>query len=256
MISSVPLSVLLTVVFAATGGYSLLRWASLRAGVAGHHGDRVAELSHLVMSAAMIAMVWAYGGPIGNAAQIVLFTVLAGYFLTRLPVGRPTRPGGCPAPGFHLLMCGSMVWMVAAMPLLTGGLAMDSAGGHMHDMPMGGADAAGQDGQPPPATPAWAVVVTVVLSVALLAAAGYWLRRAMGTPARPEVPVGAEVPVGEEVRALVGSGAARVAQPPARSARAARRTPGRVPAALTPRRDALCHLAMSVGMAAMCLAML
>ena len=247
MISSVPLSVPLTVIFAATGGYSLLRWASLRAGVAGHHGDRVAELSHLVMSAAMIAMVWEYGGPTGNAAQIVLFTVLAGYFLTRLPVGRRTRPGGCPAPGFHLLMCSSMVWMLAAMPLLIGGLATDSAGGHMHDMPMGGADAAGQDGQPPSATPAWAVVVTVALSVALLAAAGYWLRRAVGTPARPEVAVGAEVP------ALVGTGAARVAQPPARSAR---RTPGRVPAALTPRRDALCHLAMSVGMAAMCLAML
>ncbi|HTF49646.1 MAG TPA: DUF5134 domain-containing protein [Pseudonocardia sp.] len=254
MISSVPLSVLLTVIFAATGGYSLLRWASLRAGVAGHHGDRVAELSHLVMSVAMIAMVWAYGGPAGNVAQIVLFTVLAGYFLARLPVGRRgARLGGCPAPGFHLLMCASMVWMVAAMPLLMGGMPTGSAGGHMHGMPMGGADSAGQDGQPPAPTPAWAVVVTVAVSVALLAAAGYWLRRAVRTPARPEVPVGAEVQVDAEVPALIGGGEVRPAEPPARSAR---RAPSRVPAALTPRRDAVCHLAMSVGMAAMCLAML
>ena len=246
MISSLPLSVLLTVLYAATGGYSLLRWASLGAGISGHHGDRVAELSHLVMSVAMIAMAWAYGGPAGNAAQIVLFTVLAGYFLTRLPVGRSgARLGGCPAPGFHLLMCLSMVWMVAAMPLLMGGMPAGSAGGHMHDMPMGGADSAGQDGQPPAPTPSWAVVVTVAMSVALLAAAAYWLRRAVRTPARPEVP------------ALIGGGEAggeaRPAEPPARSPR---RAPGRVPAALTPRRDAVCHLAMSVGMAAMCLTML
>src|SRR5882757_8455617 len=263
VISSVPLSVLLTVIFAVTGAYSLLRWASLRADVAGHHGDRVAELSHLVMSVAMIAMVWAYGGPIGNAAQIVLFTVLAGYFLTRLPVGRRgARLTGCPAPGFHLLMCASMVWMVAAMPLLMRGMPADSTGGHVHDLPMGGGGSAGQDGQPPAPTPTWAVVVTVALSVALLVAAGYWLRRAVGDPARPGVPVGAEVPVGAGVAAPAerpapnGSGVARATGPSARSARPARRTPGRVVAALTPRRDGLCHLAMSVGMAGMCLAML
>jgi hypothetical protein len=42
VISSIPLSVALTVLFTGTGLYSLLRWASLHTVVAGHHSDRVA----------------------------------------------------------------------------------------------------------------------------------------------------------------------------------------------------------------------
>jgi len=206
VISSLPLSVLLTVLYAATGGYSLLRWASLGAGISGHHGDRVAELSHLVMSVAMIAMAWAYGGPAGNAAQIVLFTVLAGYFLTRLPVGRSgARLGGCPAPvpPADVPLDGVDGGRHAAAD---GRYARGLGGRHMHDMPMGGADSAGQDGQPPAPTPSWAVVVTVAMSVALLAAAAYWLRRAVrnsGTPRGPGAHRGGEA-----------GGEARPAEPP------------------------------------------
>jgi hypothetical protein len=47
--------VMFTIVFAVTGLYSLVRFATLVAGTAGE-GDRVAELAHLLMSIAMIAM--------------------------------------------------------------------------------------------------------------------------------------------------------------------------------------------------------
>lgn len=57
MISSVALNVLLTVLFVATGGFALLRWAALRAGSA-HGGDQVAELSHLLMSLVCWRMSW------------------------------------------------------------------------------------------------------------------------------------------------------------------------------------------------------
>ena len=53
--------VVLTIVFAATGLYPLLRFAALVSG-AEAGGDRVAELAHLVMSIAMIAMTWAFSG--------------------------------------------------------------------------------------------------------------------------------------------------------------------------------------------------
>ncbi|HEV7792389.1 MAG TPA: DUF5134 domain-containing protein, partial [Pseudonocardia sp.] len=184
MISSVPLSVALTVLFALSGGYSLLRWASLRAGVAGHHGDQVAELSHLLMSLGMIAMVWAYGGGTGDAVQLIAYLALSGYFLTRLVRGRTTGRPGCPAPGFHLLMSGSMVWMVAAMPLLMAGSVAGPSGGMQMDgmtmggMTMGGADT-GLDARPVTATPGWALALTWVFIAGLVLGAGFWLRRAL-----------------------------------------------------------------------------
>ena len=278
MISSVPLSVSFTVLFAATGCYSLLRWASLRAGVARHHGDQVAELSHVVMNVAMIAMVWAWSGPTGNAAQIVVFTVLSGYFVSRLPLWRrpgPRRRSSCPAPGLHLLMSASMVWMVAAMPLLTGGTATDSGGGMVMDgMTMGGGGSASHDPGAP--APGWAVAVTLALSVALVFAAVFWMRRALampahtvlpahaGLPVRAELPAHAGLPAHAELPVFVGAGAADAAEAgdgcdaalPGRSAGPAGRAANPLLAALTPRADAVCHLAMSLGMAAMCLLML
>jgi len=43
VISSLPLSLALTVLFTGTGVYSLLRWAALRAGVARLDGREVAS---------------------------------------------------------------------------------------------------------------------------------------------------------------------------------------------------------------------
>ncbi|HEX4248400.1 MAG TPA: DUF5134 domain-containing protein [Pseudonocardia sp.] len=315
MIPSIPLSVALTVLFAGTGCYSLLRWASLRAGAAGHHGDQVAELSHLVMSLAMIGMVWGYGGPVADTVQLVAFGGFSCYFLGRLALGRlalgrlalgrlglgrlglgwlglgrwrPARPG-CPAPGFHLLMAGSMVWMVAAMPLLMAGMSTGVGGGGMvmDGMVMGGD--AGPSGPVVTETPGWALALTVLFSIGLLVGAGYWARQLL--PARasgassgaaeddlPPVEFGNQGPVAAaENQPPVQLGnhrpvAAAENLPPVEfgnegpggggtatatlHAPAAPRVRGRVLAALTPRADASCHLAMSLGMVAMFLVML
>ena len=236
MLSSLPMAVLLTVLFVVTAGYALARWASLVAGAAGHPGDRVAELTHLTMSLAMIGMVWGYGGPVSNGAQLTVFTLLGLYFLVRVLASR--RAGGgpgsshCPAPLFHLLMCASMVWMVVAMPLLMPGQA--GAGGvEMDGMVMESASSG------PEAAPAWlsaiAGPVTLAVTVALLVAGGYWLRRALTDRAvnRP---------------ALVGAVAGGRPSPSPSPSEASAAPPSGI-GRLTPRWDALCHLGMCLGMA-------
>lgn len=272
MISSVPLSVALTVLFALSGGYSLLRWASLRAGVAGHHGDQVAELSHVLMSLGMIAMVWAYGGGTGDAVQLIAYLALSGYFLTRLVRGRTTGRPGCPAPGFHLLMSGSMVWMVAAMPLLmAGSVAGPSGGMQMDGMTMGGmtmgGTGTGLDARPVTATPGWAIALTWIFIAGLVLGAGFWLRRAL--PAPSGTPVAATSPSPTSAAATSTAGPTVAAASTAVASTAVTSTTvtsttvasytapaNPLLAALTPRADAVCHLAMSLGMAAMFLAML
>jgi hypothetical protein len=272
VISSVPLSVALTVLFALSGGYSLLRWASLRAGVAGHHGDQVAELSHVLMSLGMIAMVWAYGGGTGDAVQLIAYLALSGYFLTRLVRGRTTGRPGCPAPGFHLLMSGSMVWMVAAMPLLMAGSVAGPSGGMQMDgmtmggMTMGGTDT-GLDARPVTATPGWAIALTWIFIAGLVLGAGFWLRRAL--PAPSGTPVAATSPSPTSAAATSTAGPTVAAASTAVASTAVTSTTvtsttvasytapaNPLLAALTPRADAVCHLAMSLGMAAMFLAML
>jgi hypothetical protein len=271
VISSVPLSVALTVLFAVTGGYSLLRWASLRAGVVGHHGDQVAELSHLVMSLGMIAMVWAYGGGTGDAVQLIAYLVLSGYFLTRLRRRGGSGHPGCPAPGFHLLMSGSMVWMVAAMPLLMAGMAAGPSGGmQMDGMTMGGADT-GLDAPTVTATPGWAVALTWVFIAGLVAGAGFWLRRVLPVPSATSAAATSAAatspastsatPTVEATSTAATSTAAtstavRSTAVTSTAVRSTAAPANRLLAALTPRADAVCHLAMSLGMAAMFLAML
>jgi len=275
VISSLPLSLALTVLFTGTGVYSLLRWASLRAGVAGHHGDQVAELSHLVMSLAMVGMVWAYGGSFADTVQLVVFGGFSCYFLARLVLGRlrPGRPG-CPAPGFHLLMAASMVWMVAAMPLLMAGMSSGAGGGMVMDgHVMGGHVMGGDAGASGPVvteTPGWALALTVLCCVGLLVGAGYWARQlrpargARATEDLPAVQLGNHRPAPHpenlpavqfgNARQRGGRTATATATPPATATAAPAR--GRVLAALTPRADAACHLAMSLGMVAMFLVML
>jgi hypothetical protein len=228
VISSVPLSVLLTTLFAATGGYALLRWAALRSGLAAHGGDQVAELSHLVMSLAMLAMVWAYGGPAGLVVQLVAFSAFAAYFLGRLVRRRVgAAVPGCPAAEFHLLMSATMIWMVAGMPVLMGGSGSPGgadAGGHAGHGGHGGGQAIAEAGGGPVvpvAVPGWAVALTVASVAALLVAAAFWALRAVRS--RPATP-----------------GA----------------TTNRLVTALTPRSEAVCHLAMSLGMAAMFVTMI
>lgn len=119
MFASHTLMVVLTIVFAATGLYSLVRFAALVSG-AEADGDRVAELAHLLMSIAMIAMTWAYsGGPATGSGilQIVVFGLIGLWFLTRVA----GHGHGRIESAYHFVMAAAMVWMVAAMPVLMSG---------------------------------------------------------------------------------------------------------------------------------------
>lgn len=266
MISSVALSVPFIVLYAMTGGYSLLRWASLRTGTAAHPGDPVAEVSHVVMSLAMIGMVLGYGGSTSNLVQIVLFGVLCGYFAVRwVALRRGMGGAACPVPGFHLLMCAAMVWMVAAMPLLMGGGGASDGGMQMDGMQMGGGSSGTTASAGP--TPVWASAVTVAVALGLMVAAGHWLRElvrpttAHGCPAAertPAPPLAVPVTTGS---ATTGSAAATGAAPADQAHTAAppsgpSTAPNRLLGLLSPRADAGCHLLMSLAMAAMSLLML
>jgi hypothetical protein len=229
MLGSVTASVVFTVLYAGTGGYALLRWASLVTGASPRPGDPVAELAHLVMSLAMIGMVWGYAGDTADLVQIVLFGGLGCYFALRLLSRHP----GCSSPGGQVLMCAAMVWMVAAMPLLMGHGSESSPG--MADMP--GMDMGGGSAAPAPTGPApgWAVAVNLLVALALVVAAGGWARRALRSPAPRSGPV---APV----------------QPAPGGVLTETRAP-RLPARLTPRADAVCHLLMSLSMAVTLLVM-
>ncbi|HEY2192849.1 MAG TPA: DUF5134 domain-containing protein [Actinomycetospora sp.] len=137
---SSTLSWAFTVVFTLTGVYSLVRLTEFASGM-DRTGSRIAELSHLLMSLAMIAMAWAWTGDPSSPTgllQILVFGVLGIWFLARLalPVGDHSRA----TEGYHLVANAAMVWMVAAMPDIMGSGAVSDAAPH------GGTDMAGMPG--------------------------------------------------------------------------------------------------------------
>jgi hypothetical protein len=136
-------------------------------------------------------------------------------------------------------------------------------------MTMGGTDT-GLDARPVTATPGWAIALTWVFIAGLVLGAGFWLRRALpapsGTPAAATsatatsaAPTSAAPTVAATSTAATSTGVASttVTSTVTSTTVASHAAPANpLLAALTPRADAVCHLAMSLGMAAMFLAML
>lgn len=246
MFSSVPLMSLFTVLFLATGFYSVIRLAALASGVSAavdRTVDRAAELSHVLMSVAMVAMTWGWsGGPSSPSGvlQIVAFGLIGLYFVIGAIRGYRAPVAGA----YHLVMALAMVWMVASMPLLMGG--GDSSGEAMEGMPWmtsGGSDASGPVG---PGAHPWALAVSLVFVALLVAAALFWAARATrGSIDRDEICCVPDAGVGEG-RATNGRGAVALAGAPPKS----------VGHLLSPRADCVCHVLMSAGMAGMLAAML
>jgi hypothetical protein len=224
------LAVVFTVLFGVTAVYFLLRCTALWSGhVPGQ--DRAVDLAHLLMSLAMIAMAWAWGGPVTRWLLVAVFGLLAAVFVTRamardraaVPVDRTTRT----VFGYHALAMAAMTWMVAVMPLL-GRDHFTGAGGSGHEH---GGSGNAQVAHTPIGTPQlWAVIVVVVLAVALAACAVAWAVAAARS------------------RATVGVGAGRAMT----QASAATATTGHV---MGDRRAQWWHALMSVGMAGMLLVM-
>jgi hypothetical protein len=241
--TSVIATLVFSVVFVVTGAYALVRLAALTSGVTAD-GDRAAELSHLLMSIAMVAMTWGLGGGPNSPSgvlQILVFGLLGLWFLLRTVRPRDGHPGRTEST-YHLVLAVAMAWMVLAMPALMGGSTTGMAdmpgmtgtehaahGGSAH-----GPDGPGILGSSPSG---WTTTISVLLVVLLAAAALLWTSRAL----RPLPATRSEV-AGADHRTSAGT-ATLVA-------------PTVVDRLLAPRLDAACHLLMSLGMAAMLLAML
>lgn len=173
-------SVILTALFAATGGYALWRWSgavSARAvrpetdALPGVSPDPVIDLNQVLMSAAMVIMIWWPSGPIGSWLQVAVFAVFA---VIMALSGRPAGPGVRHRAGSvaHVIMNLAMVWMLAAMPLLMPRSA-GAAGGHHHGA--GGGPIGPAVGQ----APLWAVAVSWLATGVTVAVAVWWAVRAI-----------------------------------------------------------------------------
>jgi hypothetical protein len=241
--ASTVLSVVLTLVFAVTGVYSLVRLARLLAD-GGAGGDRLVELFHLVMSLGMIAMAWAWtGGPTtaGGVLQIVAFGAFTVWFAHRITIRASAH--GRLANGYHLATGAAMTWMLAAMPLMMGAPeGMQTSSGHAGHAGSGDdmSAMAGMDhSTTATSAPAWMVVVSLIFVVLLLAAAGWWALRAV----RADDPAPEQDLVSPRV-----SGSVAVIRTSSTST-------VRTPSALMVRTDAGCHMLMSLGMTVMLVAM-
>ncbi|MEJ3652944.1 DUF5134 domain-containing protein [Actinomycetes bacterium KLBMP 9759] len=246
MFSSMVLTFVFTVVYVVTGGYALVRLALIVSGESSGE-DRLAELCHLLMSLAMIAMAWGTGdGGLARTLQIGVFAGFAVWFLARALLG---GRGHGRAPGvLHASASAAMVWMVAAMPLIMG-MPMPAGGGdgdggghagHGGHSAAAGEQVAGAAGVP---APGWVVAVTVAFAAVLLAGAVFWAARlwtARLWAARAAAPAALPVP------ALVGAGGGATAVEARHG----------LTALAGPRQDLVCHLLMSLGMAGMLVAML
>jgi hypothetical protein len=176
----VPLSIAFTVVFLATGTYSLWRFARTIARPGAPAGARTVELLHLLMSIAMVAMAWGWsGGPATGSG--ILQLVVFGVFTLVLGGELVIAPGHLhrAACAFHAVMAAAMVWMVATMPVLmghmsdAGGESADHAG-HTGHTAAGNAmtGMAGMDMAAPATTPpSWAVVGTWLVAALVLLSA-------------------------------------------------------------------------------------
>lgn len=108
---------ILTTLFAATGGYCLLRLLLGRSWI-----DRIHNAAHVAMSVVMLAMPWTWYAGIPVTGQIIVFSAVAGWYiwLALLPrsVGVDTGGGSHqhgPLLWYHAVMMAAMAWMAVAM---------------------------------------------------------------------------------------------------------------------------------------------
>jgi hypothetical protein len=176
MITPLAARWLFTAVFAAAGlGAALPRPGS--AGTA-RPADQISAVFCAAMCAALTAMTWRPEPAAATWLQAALFGCAALVFglTSRAGHGRVRQPG-LPAL-LHALMAGTMIWMLTAMPAMTGMTSPRSARGAMAPMPRAG-------------TPVPVLVVSIFLAVSCTAACFPWLARAIGPGPRVKDPVSA-----------------------------------------------------------------
>ncbi|HZX01581.1 DUF5134 domain-containing protein [Kribbella sp.] len=150
-------SVALTIVFAVSGLYGLWRVASGR----GRGIETVVDVNHVLMSPAMLLMLWLPSTPGIVWVQIVLFSGLALVFFRHLSVsdGVTARTGVLLHGGMNL----AMVWMLAVGTVGMGGMA----------------DMAGMPGMDHAAGPTWTGLLSWSVVGLLVLSAAWWFGRVM-----------------------------------------------------------------------------
>ena len=253
MLSSGWLMSVFTVVFLVTGVYSVVRLAALASGLSSAV-DRAAELSHVLMSVAMIAMTWDWGGGPSSPSgvlQIVAFGLIGLYFLVGAIRGYRAPLTGA----YHLVMALAMVWMVASMPLLMG--AGSSSPTAMEGMPWMASGGSGPTGPVGTGAHPWVLPVSIVFVVLLTAAALFWGARSVrGSADQHGCASGDDCAAGGGSTTGRGSNAGDGAGDGNGGVAVVIAAPARVGSLLSPRADAACHALMSAGMAGMLAAML
>ncbi|OZM70165.1 DUF5134 domain-containing protein [Amycolatopsis antarctica] len=177
MIESTLLQWLLTILFSATGCWSVAELVTRQA----RGREQIDALCHLFMSAFMVAMLWPWGMGIPAAPQILLFTVAALWFLATMVLGiRETGGRARSVPRLsrlhHVLMMGAMAWMVAVMPALMHARPADDGGGHHHALASATAVSLAE---PSAQVSVATVAVTTVLGALLILASLPWLSSAL-----------------------------------------------------------------------------
>jgi hypothetical protein len=126
--------------------------------------NRVSVVFCGVMCAALIAMAWWSEPTAATWLQAALFACAVVWF-GRASVAAPTRATRLRA-AFDMLMAGAMIWMLTAMPAITGMSSRGSGTGTMASMSR-------------PGTPASVLAVSLPLAVSCAAASVPWLARAI-----------------------------------------------------------------------------
>lgn len=164
MVTALAARWLLTAIFAVAGLGSLpvLR----RAGTA-PKGDRVSDVFHVLMGAALVAMTWRSEPALALWLQTALFGCAVIWFgLASVSATARARPTSLPG-AHHALMAGAMIWMITAIPA------------DMRMAPAGTARAA-MPAMSHPSMPAAVLAVSVLLAAYFALAAIPWFIRAIG----------------------------------------------------------------------------
>lgn len=178
MVSDPVFAWALTVCFATVGVVWLVALTGAQRRI-----DRGSFFAHVLMSASMAIMPWAWSMAVPALLQIVVFTVAAlwyaGLLVLRHAGAHTGHHDGPVFLGYHAAMMTAMVWMSALMALMAGGDPAGPASAHAHGMSMPGMNMPGMPTTTPgldAATglwqqPLWAIVITLAFVAMFLVAA-------------------------------------------------------------------------------------
>ncbi len=169
-----------TVAFAVTAAFWAARAGDRSAAIPG----RITAILHVVMSLAMLLMLWPGLPAVPTVAGMVVFAAAAVLFLGLLAARREHRVEN----GYHALMMATMVWMYAVMdPSLVGTTHTCSGSGTMD---MGGGTTMVMSTTMTMRPSSWAGHLDLVVGLVYIAMAAAWIaytyRRTPGADHTPD----------------------------------------------------------------------